>query len=120
MKHSQSMPIMQQLTHQFAAQHIHASNTDTKADSEKAISEWIDKTPRRDNFALTKQSPGTKLTVETSANPGQILEEAPSSASLADKITWHKLRAEKLEIEIKLAEASGHSASKKRSKRAHL
>lgn len=113
MKHSQSMPIIQQLSDQFAAQRIHAPNTDAKADSENKVSEWFDKTPQRDTFALAKQSPGTKLTVETSANPGQILEEAPSSASLADKITWHKLRAEKLEIEIKLAEASGHSASKK-------
>lgn len=112
MKHSQSMPIIQQLSDQFAAQRIHAPYTDAKADSETKVSEWIDKTPRRDDFAQTKQSPGTKLTVETSANPGQILEEAPDSAGLADKITWHKLRAERMEIEIKLAEASGHSASK--------
>ena len=112
MKHSQSMPIMQ-LTRQFDAQHLHASNTDAEAESEVTISNWIDKTPGRDDFALTKQSPSMKLTLEISAGPAQILEEAPHSAGLADKITWHKLRAEKLEIEIKLAEASGHSASKK-------
>ena len=109
MRHSRSMPVMQ-LTHQFAAQHL---DTDAKADSENTISEWLDKTPRRDNFAMTKQSPSTKFAMDTSADTRQILEEAPSSAGLPDKIRWHQLRAEKLEIEIKLAEASGRSASKK-------
>jgi hypothetical protein len=105
--------MMVRLTHQFSAQNLNAHNTDAKVDRENAVSDWIENTPTRDNFALTKQSSSTKLTVETSAGPGQILEEAPRSAGLAEKVKWHQLMAENLEIEIKLVEASGQSASEK-------
>ena len=77
------MPIIQQLSHQFAAQSIHAPNIDAKADSENIISEWIDKTPRRDNFALTKQTSRSELEMKASTDLGEILGNPPRSAGLA-------------------------------------
>ena len=113
MKHSQSMPIIQQLTHQFAAQRIHAPNTDAKADSENKVSEWIDKTPRRDDFALTKQPSRSELETKALTDLGEIPNDPPRSAGLAEKVEWHQSMAGRLEAEIEMAKADGRSASKK-------
>ncbi|GAB7327765.1 hypothetical protein MBLNU13_g11576t1 [Cladosporium sp. NU13] len=111
MKHSQSMPVMQ-LTHQFAAQHIHASNTDAKADIENTVADWIDKTPRRDNFALAKQPSGPDFDSKALTDLGDILGNPPRSAGLAEKVEWHQSMAGRLEAEIKLIKASGNFQSK--------
>lgn len=110
-RHSQSMPIIQQLSHQFAAQSIHAPNIDAKADSENIVSEWIDKTPRRDNFALIKQTSRSELEMKASTDLGEILGNPPPSAGLAEKLEWHQSMASRLEAEIKLIKASGNSSS---------
>jgi hypothetical protein len=105
------MPIIQQLSDQFAAQRIHAPNTDAKADSEDKVSEWIDKTPKRDTFALAKQSSSRLLRFKTSTELDEILEKPVRSAGLAEKAKWHQSMAGRLEAEIKLIKASGNFPS---------
>ena len=120
-KHSQSMPVMiAHLTHRLSAQHLQAHNSDVKTDSvdttsaSPGIRDWVELTPTRGTVAPTKQSPSMALTVKTSTDLNESPEKPVRSADMADRLKWHQAMAAALEVEIKMADANGHSTSEKR------
>jgi hypothetical protein len=119
-KHSQSMPVMPQVSHRLSAESLHAHNSGAKTNIVKTvvstspgIQEWVITTPTRATAGETEQPPGTSLTVKTTTDPGDSPEKAVRSADLADKLKWHKAMAVALELEVKMAQGSGHSMTEK-------
>lgn len=121
-KHSQSMPVMvAQVAHRLSAQHLRAHNTDGKTDggdtnvpASPSIQDWVELTPTRGTVALARQSPSMVLTLRKSIDFMESPEKPVRSADLADRLKWHKAMAALAEVEIKMAEAQGHSPSEKR------
>jgi hypothetical protein len=121
-KHSQSMPAMiAHVTHRLSAQHLRTHDIDAKPESVDTVSaaspgiqDWVELTPTRGAVVLAEQSPSKALIVQTSTNLEESPEKPVRSADMADRLKWHQAMASALEVEIKIAEASGYSTSEKR------